>query len=59
MDKGANLSQKLLQNHNTALHLACENGDVEAVGILIGAGSQEFETLNKEKETPLMIAERN
>lgn len=48
-----------MPNHNTALHLACENGDVEALGILIGAGSQEFESLNKEKETPLMVAERN
>jgi ankyrin repeat protein len=55
----------LLQNHNTALHIACENGDVEAVGQLImgakvnGSLMELLESTNKEKETPFAIAERN
>eukprot|EP00347_Sterkiella_histriomuscorum_P020274 403338429 len=59
IEKGSNLSQKLSSSNNTALHLACENGDLQAVSILIAAGYQEFENLNKDKETPIMIAERN
>lgn len=57
IEKGANLQHKL-PNANTALHIACEIGDLEAAKILINHGFKEINYANKDKETPLMIAER-
>lgn len=65
IDRNANLTQKVLQNNNTALHIACERGDLQAVGMIVQAAKifgnlqDVLEMTNKEKETPFMIAERN
>ena len=45
-------------SQNTALHIACENGDLESVKILIQYGA-DIQQLNKDKETSLLVAERN
>jgi len=58
IEKGANLGQRL-PNSNTALHIATENGDLNSVKILVEAGFKDIDCLNKEKETPLMIAEKH
>lgn len=47
-----------MPNQNTALHIACENGDFESVKILYKSGLKDFESPNKDKETPLSLAER-
>jgi ankyrin repeat protein len=38
LEQGANVHQKLL-NLNSALHIACENGDLESVRILVAYGA--------------------
>lgn len=43
MDRGANLYYKL-PNHNTALHIAAELGDVESTRMLIGAGYKDIQS---------------
>lgn len=35
IDRNANLTQKVLQNNATALHIACERGDLQAVGMIV------------------------
>ena len=39
LSRGANHRQILLSNGNSALHVACENGDLESVIVLINAGA--------------------
>lgn len=57
LKNNANSAQKHMSTQNTALHIACENGDLEAVKILINIGhaSDHLETLNRDKETPLSL----
>lgn len=42
------------------MHIACENGDLEAIKILIKNGGlcADLEALNREKETPIGITQR-
>ena len=57
LEHGANVEQKNIKQGNTALHIACENADLEAVKILVGHGAL-MDMANKEKETPMSIASR-
>ena len=59
IDNGAQVSQKM-PNQNSALHLATDLGDIDAVKVLLDRGAgRDLVAQNKDKETPLMIAERN
>lgn len=59
LEHGANAYQKQPSTQNTALHIACENGDLEAAKILIKHGQAEnLEGLNRDKETPLTLSQK-
>ena len=59
LDQKANPLQRHQVTHNTALHIACENGDIEAVKILINKGRADLEAQNRDKETPLLVTKRH
>lgn len=46
-----------MANGNSALHLACENGDYESVRVLTNAGADIY-MQNKEQRSPINIAEQ-
>lgn len=56
LDHHADPKQRHQHTQNTALHIACDNGDLEAVKIL--AGKSDLDALNKEKETPMEVIRR-
>jgi len=63
LQHGANVLQKQGASQNTALHLACELGDLDAVKILLSAVNARtsdalLEIQNKDKETPLAMSQR-
>jgi ankyrin repeat protein len=56
IENKANVNARLTTNNNkTALHIACEQGDLEAVRILVKAGA-DINAENKDKETPFVVA---
>jgi ankyrin repeat protein len=57
LNKGANHSHILQTNSNSALHIACENADIESIKALVEAGA-DIQLMNKDKETPFMVAKR-
>ena len=57
LEQGANVGQKVLANHS-ALHIACDNGDLDSVKILIKYGAT-LDIQNRDKETPMMIAQKH
>lgn len=59
LEQGANPSHRQSFTQNTALHIASDNGDLEAVTILVRDGRCDLEAQNKEKETPLSIAQKH
>jgi ankyrin repeat protein len=55
---GANPKAKLIGNQYTALHLACEAGDLDGVKILGKHGGCEFQAQTKDKLTPLELTRK-
>ena len=58
LEHNADPKQKHQHTQNTALHLACENGDLEAVQILVIQGRADLDALNKEKDTPIDVTRK-
>ena len=58
LSHGASPHHRLLLTQTTALHIACEHGDITSVQKLMPYGA-ELDAQNRERETPLSIAQRN
>jgi ankyrin repeat protein len=58
LENGANPKCKLNSTHYTPLHLACEQGDLEAVKILVRNGGADLDAQSKEKLTPLELTKK-
>ena len=58
LHRGANHKHVLPSSGNSALHIACEHGDLASTMCLVKAGA-DIQLQNKDKDTPLSIAERN
>lgn len=56
LEHNADPKYKHQYTQNTALHIACENGDLEAVKILVGRA--DLEVQNKEKDSPLDVVRK-
>ncbi|KAL3068977.1 hypothetical protein niasHS_015692 [Heterodera schachtii] len=58
IDKGVNVNQKTADNllRSTPLHLACENGQLEIVKLLVEEGKADIEIANSDGDTALKLA---
>ena len=56
LENSANPKAKVTSNHYTALHIACEHGDLEAVKMLVGL--VELEAVTKDKLNALELTRK-